>query len=124
MVHLDGSGPNSLHGRADMKLYFNVIRRWWTVFVATALLGLVSWSLGGTEIPVPGFMGGMVSMRVEYFAPLLVIVAVLYCLDRRLEAPESTAVVRLRRWDLAAVSSQRSSVMYSASSWAWTYLET
>ncbi|TRV80104.1 hypothetical protein FKN01_07820 [Streptomyces sp. 130] len=87
-----------------MKLYFNVVRRWWTVLVATALLGLVSWSLGGTEIPVPGFIGGMVSMRVEYFAPLLVIVAVLYCLERRLEAPESTAAVRLRRWDLAAVS--------------------
>ncbi|MFJ4902538.1 hypothetical protein [Streptomyces sp. NPDC088727] len=87
-----------------MKLYFNVIRRWWTMLVAIALLGLVSWSLGGTEIPVPGFMGGMVSMRVEYFAPLLVIVAVLYCLERRLEAPESTAVVRLRRWDMAVVA--------------------
>ncbi|WP_328865165.1 hypothetical protein [Streptomyces sp. NBC_00304] len=87
-----------------MKLYFNVIRRWWTVLVAIALLGLVSWSLGGTEIPVPGFIGGMVSMRVEYFAPLLVILAVLYCLERRLEAPESTAVVRLRCWDMGVIS--------------------
>ncbi|MEV4968627.1 hypothetical protein AB0886_24590 [Streptomyces sp. NPDC024062] len=87
-----------------MRLYFNVMRRWWITLLAISLLGLVCWSLGGTEIPVPGFIGGMVSMRVKYFAPLLVVVAVLYCLERRLQAQESTAVVRLRGWDLAVVS--------------------
>ncbi|MFJ7498031.1 hypothetical protein ACIQZB_44610 [Streptomyces sp. NPDC097727] len=87
-----------------MKLYFSVVRRWWTVPAALALLTLVCWGLGATEVPVPGFIGGMVSMRVRYFTPLLVIGAVLYCLERRLEAPENTAVVRVKRWDLAVVT--------------------
>ncbi|NYE41188.1 hypothetical protein [Streptomyces fulvorobeus] len=71
---------------------------------ALALLTLVCWVLGGTEVPVPSFLGGMVSMRVQYFTPVLVIGAILYCLDRRLNAPENTAVVRVKRWDLAAVT--------------------
>ncbi|MEU0127180.1 hypothetical protein [Streptomyces sp. NPDC006289] len=87
-----------------MKLYFSVVRRWWAVPAALVLLTLVCWVLGGTEVPVPGFLGGMVSMRVQYFTPLLVIAAVLYCLDRRLHAPENTAVVRVERWDLTAVT--------------------
>lgn len=87
-----------------MKLYFSVVRRWWAVPAALVLLTLVCWVLGGTEVPVPGFLGGMVSMRIQYFTPLLVIGAVLYCLDRRLNAPENTAVVRVKRWDLAAVT--------------------
>ncbi|MYU32795.1 MULTISPECIES: hypothetical protein [unclassified Streptomyces] len=87
-----------------MKLYFSVVRRWWAVPAALVLLTLVCWVLGGTEVPVPGFLGGMVSMRVQYFTPLLVIGAVLYCLDRRLKAPEITAVVRMHRWDLTAVT--------------------
>ncbi|WP_326698245.1 hypothetical protein OG909_13385 [Streptomyces sp. NBC_01754] len=87
-----------------MKLYFSLVRRWWTVLAALVLLTLISWGLGRTEFPVPTFMGGMVSMRVQYFTPLLVIGAVLYCLERRLQAPESTAVVPVKRWDLAAVT--------------------
>lgn len=84
-----------------MKLYFSVVRRWWTVPAALVLLALVCWVLGGTQVPVPGFLGGM---RVQYFTPLLVIGAILYCLDRRLNEPEITAVVRMQRWDLTAVT--------------------
>ncbi|MEU8707962.1 hypothetical protein [Streptomyces sp. NPDC048565] len=87
-----------------MKLYFSVVRRWWTVPVALVLLTLVCWTLGGTEVPVPGFLGGMVSMRIEYFTPILVIGAVLYCFDRCLGAPEATAVVHVLRWDLTVVT--------------------
>ncbi|WP_406151470.1 hypothetical protein [Streptomyces sp. NBC_01012] len=71
---------------------------------ALALLTLVCWTLGGTEVPVPSFLGGMVGTRVEYFTPILVIGAVLYCVDRCLSAPEATAVVRVRRWDLTVVT--------------------
>lgn len=87
-----------------MKLYFSVVRRWWSVPAALVLLTLVCWVLGGTEVPVPGFLGGMVSMRLQYFTPILVIGAILYCLDRRLNAPEITAVVRIRRWDLTVIT--------------------
>ncbi|MEU5971878.1 hypothetical protein [Streptomyces globisporus] len=87
-----------------MKLYFSVVRRWWTVPLALLLLAVICWVVGGTEIPVPAFLGGMVSTRVQYFTPLLVIGAVLYCLERRLDAPERTAVVRVDRWDLGAVT--------------------
>ncbi|WP_329043538.1 hypothetical protein OHT61_32405 (plasmid) [Streptomyces sp. NBC_00178] len=87
-----------------MKLYFSVVRRWWSVPAALVLLTLVCWVLGGTEVPVPGFLGGMVSMRLQYFTPILVIGAILYCLDRRLNAPEITAVVRVGRWDLTVIT--------------------
>uniref|UniRef100_A0AAU3H4P5 Uncharacterized protein n=1 Tax=Streptomyces sp. NBC_01401 TaxID=2903854 RepID=A0AAU3H4P5_9ACTN len=87
-----------------MKLYFSVVRRWWTVAAALVLLTLICWTLGGTDIPVPSFLGGMVSMRIEYFTPILVIGAVLYCIDRRLSAPEATAVVHVLRWDLTVVT--------------------
>ncbi|MDQ0986001.1 hypothetical protein [Streptomyces sp. V2I9] len=87
-----------------MKLYFSVVRRWWTVSLALLLLAVICWILGGTEIPVPAFLGGMVSTRVQYFTPLIVIGTVLYCLERRLDAPERTAVVRVDRWDLVAIT--------------------
>lgn len=87
-----------------MKLYLSVVRRWWSVPAALVLLTLVCWLLGGTEVPVPGFLGGMVSMRLQYFTPILVIGAILYCLDRRLNAPEITAVVRIRCWDLTVIT--------------------
>ncbi|MGW7104005.1 hypothetical protein [Streptomyces sp. NPDC054838] len=88
-----------------MTLYLTAARRWWTVPVAAGLLVLGCWAVGGTELPLPSFMGGMTATRVRYFTPLLVVTAVLYCLERRLTAAERTAVVPVSRLDRAALLS-------------------
>ncbi|MEU6757266.1 hypothetical protein [Streptomyces sp. NPDC046685] len=85
-------------------LYFKVVRRWWAVPGAVVVLGMVCWAMGGAEVPVPSFLGGVATVRVRYFAPLLVVIAVLYCLERRLPAAESTAVARIQLLDHMAVA--------------------
>ncbi|MFI8102759.1 hypothetical protein [Streptomyces sp. NPDC086023] len=84
-------------------IYFRVVRRWWAVPLAVGLLCALCWAAGGTEVPVPTLLGGMAGTRVAYFAPLIVVVTVLYCLERRVGAAEGTAVVPVRRLDHGAL---------------------
>ncbi|WP_327253241.1 hypothetical protein [Streptomyces sp. NBC_01244] len=84
-------------------LYFKAVRRWWTIPAAVVLLTIICWAAGSTEVPVPSFLGGVASVRVKYFAPLLVVITTMYCLDRRLPAAESTAVTRIHWLDHIAV---------------------
>lgn len=87
-----------------MRIYFSVVRRWWVAPVALALTVLVCWTSGGTELPVPSFLGGMGGAKLRYFAPLLVVMAVLFCLDRRLGEVEDTAVAPVVLRDHATVT--------------------
>lgn len=86
-----------------MNRYAIAVRRWWTVPLAYVLLVAVGGSLGDGMVPVPTLTGGMAAARVTYFTPVLVVIAVMYCLERRLSSAESTAVVPVRRLDQAAV---------------------
>ncbi|WP_147976140.1 hypothetical protein [Streptomyces sp. MS191] len=45
----------------------------------------------------------MVGARLAYFTPILIVVAVMYCLERRLCEAESTAVTPIRRYDNGAL---------------------
>lgn len=87
-----------------MRIYFSVVRRWWVAPAALFLTLLVCWTSGGTELPVPSFLGRSGGFQLRYFAPLLVVMAVLYCLDRRLGEMEDTAVAPVVRRDLATVT--------------------
>ncbi|MFV2117756.1 hypothetical protein ACE14D_04635 [Streptomyces sp. Act-28] len=86
-----------------MKRYTIAVRRWWTVPAALALLVLVCVAAGAADIPVPSLNGGTGSTQLAYFTPVLVVVAVMYCLDRRLRDVESTAAVPVHRFDLGAL---------------------
>ncbi|MDQ1009467.1 hypothetical protein QFZ82_003952 [Streptomyces sp. V4I23] len=86
-----------------MNLYAVTVRRWWAVPLALALLVLVCWTVGATEVPVPSLVGGLTGVRLAYFTPILAVVAVMYCLERRLREAESTAVVPVRRFESGAV---------------------
>ncbi|WP_405855033.1 hypothetical protein OG361_18810 [Streptomyces sp. NBC_00090] len=86
-----------------MKRYVIVVRRWWTMPLALVLLVLVSGTVGTSEVPVPSLTGGMAGARVAYFTPVVIVIAVMYCLERRLLSAESTAVVPIHRFDQGAV---------------------
>lgn len=86
-----------------MRSYVIAVRRWWTVPLAVAVLVLVCGSVGSSEIPVPSLVGGMVGARLAYFTPVLIVLAVMYCLERRLCEAESTAVTPVRRYDNGAL---------------------
>lgn len=86
-----------------MNRYVIVVRRWWIVPSALLLLVLVSGTVGSSEVPVPSLTGGMSGARVAYFTPVVIVVAVMYCLERRLPEAESTAVAPIRRFDQGAV---------------------
>ncbi|MFB7836473.1 hypothetical protein [Streptomyces sp. NPDC056056] len=59
--------------------------------------------MGASEVPVPTLVSGMIGARLVYFTPLLIVVAVMYCLERRAREPECTAVVPIRRYDAGAL---------------------
>ncbi|MFF8512363.1 hypothetical protein ACF064_30235 [Streptomyces sp. NPDC015492] len=86
-----------------MNRYVLVVRRWWAVPLAVTALVLSCGAAGTSEVPVPSLVSGMIGARVAYFTPLLVVGAVMYCLDRRAREPERTAVVPIRRYDAGAV---------------------
>ncbi|MEU1489893.1 hypothetical protein ABZ456_06510 [Streptomyces sp. NPDC005776] len=85
-----------------MNLYLIRVRRWWIVPLALALLVLACWTVGSSEVPVPNLLGGMAGARLDYFSPLLVIVAGMYCMERRLNEAEVTAVSPIRQYDRSA----------------------
>ncbi|MFJ9344793.1 hypothetical protein ACIRP0_36765 [Streptomyces sp. NPDC101733] len=87
-----------------MKLYGLSVRRWWIVVPAVLALMLVTWLIGASQVPVPSVLGGGGMAQIKHFVPVIVSIAVMYCLDRRLPEAELTAVVPIRRLDRAAVS--------------------
>ncbi|MFJ1901889.1 MULTISPECIES: hypothetical protein [unclassified Streptomyces] len=86
-----------------MILYAVGVRRWWVVLSSLALLVVMCWSVGTSEVPVPTLASGLGSSQLAYFTPLLVVVSVMYCLERQLHACESTAVLPVRRLDQGAI---------------------
>ncbi|MFE7549330.1 hypothetical protein [Streptomyces gardneri] len=86
-----------------MNRYVITVRRWWTVPLALVLLVLVSGTVGTSEVPIPSLTGGMASAHVDYFTPVVIVIAVMYSLERRLPSAESTAVVPVHRFDQVAV---------------------
>ncbi|CAL9461195.1 hypothetical protein [Streptomyces sp. enrichment culture] len=86
-----------------MNCYAITVRRWWAVPGALVLLVLLCLAAGASEVPVPSLAGGMVGARLEYFTPVLVVIAVMYCMDRRLRETERTAVIPVWRLDRGAV---------------------
>lgn len=79
------------------------VRRWWAVPVALALVMSVCWMAGASEVPVPTLAAGMGSAQLAYFTPVLIIIAVMYCFERRLSDVEATAVPPVRLLDRGAV---------------------
>ncbi|MFF1779865.1 hypothetical protein [Streptomyces virginiae] len=87
-----------------MKLYALSVRRWWIMVPAVLALMLFTWLIGASPVPVPSLLGGGGMAQIKHFVPVIVSVAAMYCLDRRLLEAELTAVVPVRRLDRAAVS--------------------
>lgn len=85
-----------------MKHYAIKVRRWWAAPSALVVVMLVCWMAGTSEVPVPTLAGGMGSAQLAYFTPVLVIIAVVYCFERRLGDVEATAVVSVRWLDRGA----------------------
>ncbi|MGY3337710.1 hypothetical protein ACVW0K_003809 [Streptomyces filamentosus] len=86
-----------------MKQYAILVRRWWAVLLALVFLVMTSGTVGASEVPVPSLTGGTAGARVVYFTPVVIVIAVVYCLERRLPSVESTAVVPVHRLDQGAV---------------------
>lgn len=86
-----------------MNRYALRVRQWWAVPLSLALVLVVCSAVGASEVPVPSLRSGMGSAQLAYFTPILIVVAVMYCLDRRLHDAEVTAVVPVRRLDQCAV---------------------
>ncbi|MFE6783880.1 hypothetical protein ACFVFF_16640 [Streptomyces sp. NPDC057680] len=86
-----------------MNRYAITVRRWWTVPLAIFVLVLVSGTVGTSEVPIPSLTGGMASAHVAYFTPVVIVIAVMYSLERRLPSAESTAVVPVHRFDQGAM---------------------
>ncbi|MFE4061835.1 hypothetical protein ACFXP3_37065 [Streptomyces sp. NPDC059096] len=86
-----------------MNRYALAVRRWWAVPAALALLIVVCWTVGASEIPVPSLTGSAGGAQLAYFTPVLIVLAVMYCLDRHLHAAETTAVLPVHRFDQGAV---------------------
>jgi hypothetical protein len=84
-----------------VKLYLTAVRRWWLVAAAIVLLLLVCRTAGWTAVPLPDLGGHFSAIATRYFTPLLVVLPLLYCLERRLVAAEATAAVSVGRWDAA-----------------------
>ncbi|MYW10114.1 hypothetical protein GT034_17410 [Streptomyces sp. SID2563] len=86
-----------------MTRYAVIVRRWWTVPAALVVVITVCLVVGANEIPVPTLSGGMGSAQLAYFTPVLLVVALMYCLDRRLPDVEAVAVLSVKRLDEYAV---------------------
>ncbi|MFD7314080.1 MULTISPECIES: hypothetical protein [unclassified Streptomyces] len=86
-----------------MNRYAITVRHWWVVPAALALLVVVCWTVGASEVPVPSLIGGMGSAQLAYFSPVLIVLAVMYCLERQLREAEITAVLSVRRFDQGAI---------------------
>ncbi|MGW2183942.1 hypothetical protein ACWCXX_39420 [Streptomyces sp. NPDC001732] len=86
-----------------MNRYAITVRRWWSAPAALAMLVAVCWTVGASEVPVPSLTSGMGSAQLAYFTPILIVVAVMYCLERQLHEAETTAVLPVLRFDQGAI---------------------
>ncbi|MGW4032548.1 hypothetical protein ACWEFL_25100 [Streptomyces sp. NPDC004838] len=86
-----------------MKFYALTVRHWWAVPSAVALVVVLCWTVGASDVPVPSLTGGMGSAQLAYFTPVLIVAAVVYCLERRLHQAEGTAVLPVHLFDRGAV---------------------
>lgn len=75
-----------------MTLYATKVRQWLAAPAALGLLIAVCLLAGESEVPVPSVTSGMGSAQLSFFTPVLVVIAVMYCLDRGLCEAETTAV--------------------------------
>lgn len=103
MVHRGCAGAETLWSRL-VKLYALPVRRWWVLVPAVLVLILTTWLIGASSVPVPSLLGGGGMAQIKHFVPVIMSVAVMYCLDRRLLEAELTAVVPVRRLDRVAAS--------------------
>ncbi|WP_079405200.1 hypothetical protein [Streptomyces sp. 3211] len=87
-----------------MRLYALSVRRWWVMIPAVLALILTTWLIGASPVPVPSLLGGGGMAQIKHFVPVIMSVAIMYCLDRRLLEAELTAVVPVRRLDRAATA--------------------
>ncbi|MCA1223625.1 hypothetical protein [Streptomyces sp. 8L] len=82
-----------------MKLYLTTVRRWWVVPVAIVVLVLACQGVGERSVPLPDLGGHFSGIATRYFTPLIVVLPMLYCLERQIVAAEVTAAVAVSRWD-------------------------
>lgn len=103
MVHQGRHRAGTLQGPA-VNLYTVKVRQWLTVLAALGLLIAVCLLAGKSEVPVPSINSGMGGAQLAFFTPVLVVIAVMYCLDRRLGRTETTAVRSVTALDRGAVA--------------------
>ncbi len=103
MVHRGGAGAEALRSGL-VRLYALSVRRWWVMIPAVLALILTTWLIGASPVPVPSLLGGGGMAQIKHFVPVIMSVAIMYCLDRRLLEAELTAVVPVRRLDRAATA--------------------
>ncbi|MEV7858364.1 hypothetical protein AB0O86_05855 [Streptomyces hirsutus] len=87
-----------------MTLYATKVRQWLAAPAALGLLVAVCLLAGKSEVPVPSITSGMGNAQLAFFTPVLAIVAVMYCLDRRLGQAETTAVQPVSTLDRGMVT--------------------
>ncbi|GGL84183.1 hypothetical protein GCM10010095_81160 [Streptomyces anthocyanicus] len=87
-----------------MRLYVTAVRKWWTAAGAILLMTVVCQLSGTSSIELPALNGSGVA-PLAYFTPLMVSSAVLYCLSRRADHIERTAVIAVAMIDTAFVAS-------------------
>ncbi|QGZ52558.1 hypothetical protein GPZ77_33405 [Streptomyces sp. QHH-9511] len=87
-----------------MTLYITSVRQWWAAPAALSLLTAVCLVVGKSEVPVPSITSGMGGVQLAFFTPVLVVIAVMYCLDRNLGQAETTAVVPIGTLDQGIVA--------------------
>lgn len=87
-----------------MRLDVAAVRKWWTAAGAIVLMAVVCQLSGRSRSELPALNGSGVA-PLAYFTPLLVSSTVLYCLGRRAEHIERTAVVAVAVLDTACMTS-------------------
>ncbi|MFD8614724.1 hypothetical protein [Streptomyces sp. NPDC059631] len=87
-----------------MRLYVTAVRKWWTAAAAIMLMAVICQLSGTSSIELPALNGSGVT-PLAYFTPLLVSSAILYCLNRRADHIERTAVVSVAMIDAAFMAS-------------------
>ncbi|MFJ8546891.1 hypothetical protein ACIRFH_33925 [Streptomyces sp. NPDC093586] len=87
-----------------MRLYVTAVRKWWAAAGAITLMAVICQLSGTSTIELPALNGSGVA-PLAYFTPLLVSSTVLYCLNRRADHIEQTAVVPVAAIDAVFVAS-------------------
>lgn len=104
MVYDPRSEPGLLPIGDVLRIYLTPVRRWWVALAMLVLLCFVCLRVGSVEVPLPTILSGVGGVPVRYFSPLLLVIAVMYCCERRIAAVERTAVARIKVWDRLAIT--------------------